>query len=188
MSLALTDDRGITRFTEKFKVSEAGCWEWIAALDPNGYGRFGMPGATRADWRMKLAHRVSYETFAGPIPEGLDLDHLCRNRSCVNPEHLEPVTRSENLRRSPLMARGQDKTHCPHGHEYSPENTRITKAGARACRTCERKRNRDKTRSGEYNPPTPCEVCGKVLRERNLPKHYRAFHPDIARALRIETP
>src|SRR5699024_1617461 len=151
-------------------------------------GRFGMPGATRADWRMKLAHRVSYETFAGPIPEGLDLDHLCRNRSCVNPEHLEPVTRSENLRRSPLMARGQDKTHCPHGHEYSPENTRITKAGARACRTCERKRNRDKTRSGEYNPPTPCEVCGKVLRERNLPKHYRAFHPDIARALRIETP
>ena len=171
-----TSDR--ERFDAKWQ-SDGECWRWTAAIDKHGYGRFSMGG------RMRLAHRMSYEGLVGPIPQGMDLDHLCRNRACVNPYHLEPVSRSVNLSRSPLMARGQNKTHCPRGHMYTPENTRITTQGARACRTCERARNREKSRAGIYNPPTPCESCGKVLRKGNLPKHYRAFHPDIAAALVI---
>lgn len=94
------DDYGIARFMDKVSKKESGgCWEWTAAIDAHGYGRFGVPGRTRADWRMRLAHRVSYETFVGPIPEGLDLDHLCRVTACVNPEHLEPVSRRENVAR-----------------------------------------------------------------------------------------
>ena len=172
-----TSDR--ERFDAKWQ-SDGECWRWTAAIDKHGYGRFSKGG------RMRLAHRMSYEGLVGPIPQGMDLDHLCRNRACVNPYHLEPVSRSVNLSRSPLMARGQNKTHCPRGHMYTPENTRITTQGARACRTCERARNREKSRAGIYNPPTPCESCGKVLRKGNLPKHYRAFHPDIAAALGIE--
>ena len=169
----------LDRFSAKW-AQVGDCWQWNAFIDAYGYGRFSVGG------RMRLAHRAAYEGLVGPIPAGLDIDHLCRNRACVNPDHLEPVTRSENLSRSPLMARGQDKTHCPLGHGYTPENTRITTQGARACRTCERARNREKARAGIYNPPTPCESCGKVLRKGNLPKHYRAFHPDIAAALSIK--
>lgn len=189
MSLKLADERSRQRFEAKFTRATKGCWEWIAAIDPSGYGRFSVKlGPTRKDYRMKLAHRVSYETYSGPIPAGLDLDHLCRNRRCVNPDHLEPVTRSENLRRSPLMGNASlSKTHCPRGHEYSAENTRVTKSDSRSCRSCERARNREKARAGIYNPPVPCQSCGKVLRKGNLPKHYRAFHPEIAVALGIKT-
>lgn len=189
MSLKMTESKSLRRFEAKFTESPSGCWEWNAAIDAAGYGRFSVRiGPTRADYRMKLAHRVSYETFVGPIPDGLDIDHLCRNRKCVNPEHLEPVTRSENLRRSPLMgAASLAKTHCPGGHEYSGDNTRVNKSGSRSCRVCERARNREKARAGVYNPPTPCQSCGKVLRKGNLPKHYRAFHPEIVSALGIKT-
>ena len=171
--------RDAMRFSEKWTLA-GDCWQWTAAVDVHGYGRF------RHDGRMKLAHRAAYEGLVGTVPAGLDLDHLCRNRACVNPDHLEPVTRSENLSRSPLMARGQEKTHCPRGHGYTPENTRITTRGARACRACENARNREKARAGVYNPPTPCAACGAVLRKGNLQKHRRAFHPDIAAALGIK--
>ena len=182
--LALYGD-ALARFEAKIDRSGE-CWLWRSTLDAHGYGRFGVAGATRREWRTFLAHRVSYETYVGPIPEGLDLDHLCRVRECVNPDHLEPVTRSENLRRSPRMGDASlAKTHCPSGHGYTAENTRVSKSGARNCRTCERARNREKARAGVYNPPTPCAGCGKVLRKGNLPKHYRAYHPDIASALGI---
>lgn len=186
MSLALTTDRDIARFTEKFTATENGCWEWSAAIDPHGYGRFSVKmGPTRKDYRMKLAHRVSYETYVGKIPEGLDLDHLCRNRKCVNPGHLEPVTRSENLRRSPLMGRAAlAKTECPKGHPYNKENTRIGKNGSRHCKACDASHwDTDK-----YNPKIPCEGCGQVLRKANLKKHADRYHrprPDIAAALQI---
>lgn len=71
------------------------CWLWTGYVAAGGYGEFHLAGRTRK------AHRVAYELLVGPVPEGLDLDHLCRVRRCVNPEHLEPVTRQENLRRSP---------------------------------------------------------------------------------------
>jgi HNH endonuclease len=106
------------------------CWTWQAALNNRGYGVIGERHMPR------LAHRVSYEHFVGPIPDGLVLDHLCRVRHCVNPAHLEAVTQQENTRRGERAQR----THCPHGHEYSPENTAVRKDGSRECRQCVRER------------------------------------------------
>lgn len=77
----------------------AGCWEWRRSLTKDGYGRIDMLVKHGVSY-PRMAHRISYETFVGPIPEGLQIDHLCRNRSCINPDHLEPVTAKENIRRS----------------------------------------------------------------------------------------
>lgn len=118
------------------------CWEWQASRGSHGYGQIAYKGKPR------LAHRLSYELLAGPIPAGLDIDHLCRNRGCVNPGHLEPVTRSVNLRRGESgenVARIQRaKTHCPRGHPYSGANLIIRPEGWRACRTCVRERSRSR--------------------------------------------
>ena len=98
----------------------SGCWLWTASLDGKGYGQI-MCGRNN----LKRAHRLVYESLRGAIPAGLDLDHKCRVRSCVNPDHLEPVTRAENLRRGiGNRAALQAKTHCKNGHEYSVKNTR----------------------------------------------------------------
>lgn len=120
------------RFWEKVsKDGPGGCWLWTANLSGGGYGNFHLDG------RERVAHRLAYEWLVGPIPEGLDLDHLCRVRRCVNPAHLEPVTRRENVLRSPIAIAAQHarKTHCPAGHEYTPENT-YTYNGWRCCRRC----------------------------------------------------
>ncbi len=108
-----------------------GCWLWRGYKTRNGYGRFWMDGRTQP------AHRVSYELHVGPIPDGLHIDHLCRNRMCVNPEHLEPVTLAENNRRGAAVI-----THCPQGHEYAGDNLYIGRDGKRYCRTCHRERQR----------------------------------------------
>jgi len=114
-----------------------GCWLWTASKDRKGYGKFKMAG------RVHRAHRVSYEMHVGPIPDGLELDHLCRNRMCVNPDHLEPVTTQENLLRGDTIAAcNAAKTHCPQGHEYAGDNLYIDKRGRRFCRTCARERDR----------------------------------------------
>lgn len=108
------------------KVDRSGgdnaCWLWTA-FTQKGYGRF----------EGVVAHRVAYELLVGPIPDGLQLDHLCRVRQCVNPAHLEPVTNAENARRAAVA-----RTHCVHGHEFTPENTSLNRRGARVCRTCTR--------------------------------------------------
>ena len=112
------------------RIDDNGCWVWIGATDSRSrYGRMIVDGKTR------YTHRVSYETFVGPIPDGLQIDHLCRNRACCNPEHLEPVTPLVNTHRSPIT--NATKTHCPNGHEYNEENTRMT-AGRRHCIPCNR--------------------------------------------------
>lgn len=110
---------------------ETACWEWTAYIGQDGYGRIHANGLNG-----RLAHRVAYELIEGPIPAGLQLDHLCRNRRCVNPAHLEPVTCGENLRRSPLTRNGRGTlTHCPNGHERTAENTYVY-SGRRMCRPC----------------------------------------------------
>lgn len=115
---------------------ETGCWEWTASTNGNGYGKFSLRGRTYS------GHRVAYELHVGPIPAGLDLDHLCRNRGCVNPAHLEPVTRRENLHRSGLTNAG--KTHCKHGHPLTAENVVANERGRRcvACRRAADERRR----------------------------------------------
>ena len=102
--------------------------------------------ALRVYWtsqRGRRLHRAIYEKFVGPIPDGLTIDHLCRNRLCVNPAHLEPVTLAANvLRGESLPAKNARKTHCPKGHPYDETNTHITKQGWRICKACNRERQR----------------------------------------------
>ena len=123
------------RFWEKVKKTE-GCWFWLAYKVPTGHGRFRVGGK---DGEMTPAHRVSYRLLKGEIPKGMDLDHLCKNPSCVNPEHLEPVTRAENVMRGtgygPTNAA---KTSCLRGHIFDGENTYFDKHGKRSCKECRR--------------------------------------------------
>ena len=111
----------------------SGCWLWIGGLDGKGYGQIKHQG------KHRRTHRIAYELFVGPVPQGLELDHLCRVRECCNPAHLEPVTHSVNMRRSPITY-GKNQTHCKHGHEFTPENTYIGAPGKRYCRACGRRR------------------------------------------------
>jgi hypothetical protein len=112
----------------------AWCWEWTGAKTSRGYGNFSV-----WDGRNVPAHRYAYEAMRGPIPVGLDLDHLCRNRGCVNPAHLEPVSRRENTLRgaSPTVI-AYWRRECIHGHELTPENTAPNGPGKTRCRTCQR--------------------------------------------------
>jgi len=119
------------RFWAKVRKGDI-CWNWTAAKMPAGYGLFGV-GRRRPEY----AHRFSYELAFGPIPQGMVIDHLCRNTSCVNPDHLEVVTHRENsLRGNGSPALNARKTHCIHGHEFTPENTYRYPHGGRKCRTC----------------------------------------------------
>lgn len=124
------------RFWEKVDATGP-CWEWTAAL-VLGYGRIGAGGHYgRSLW----AHRVAWEHLVGPIPEGLQIDHLCRNRKCVNPDHLEVVTPAENLRRGyGPAAQNRRATRCASGrHRLAGDNLYIApKTGKRGCLTCRR--------------------------------------------------
>ena len=134
----------IDRFADKIALTESGCIEWIGGLNGVGYGQFYIGGRQSFDETGKgYAHRWSYEYHVGPIPAGLHLDHLCRNRACVNPDHLEPVTIRENLLRGETTtAAHAKKTHCPAGHPYWGKNLYVhpTK-GQRICRECNRLRS-----------------------------------------------
>jgi hypothetical protein len=138
------DARLPPRFWNKVECSEDGCWRWTASTTGGGYAQ------TYWHRRKRHAHCVAYEVLVGQVRAGLHLDHLCRVRHCVNPDHLEPVTCKENIRRGAarelLMLRHKDRTHCKWGHELTPENTLIKKwsrpdrlsseVTTRACRIC----------------------------------------------------
>lgn len=118
------------RLAGKILRDDRGCWIWTGARQSRGYGSAAIPGTNRTT----LAHRAIYELLVGTIPAGLTLDHLCRVKVCVNPDHLEPVSRAENVRRGPgAMSK---RTHCPQGHPYSGSNLYVHPRGSRECRTC----------------------------------------------------
>jgi hypothetical protein len=116
-------------FVGNIDVSGAACWIWCGYIDKHGYGQW---SAYRKTYR---AHRYMYEIAVGPIADGLTLDHLCGEKRCVNPEHLEPVTAAENSSRAAARTRGN---YCFKGHELTPENTYNAPNGNRQCRTCQR--------------------------------------------------
>ena len=130
------------RFWSKVvKGGDDDCWRWSAKCAWNGYGQF------RLDGRIQYAHRVSYALMVGPIEKGLDLDHVCRRRDCVNPNHLRPCTRRQNIHAPGSLcvaAMRARVTHCPRGHEYSGENLRMTGTGSRRCAACSREKSAER--------------------------------------------
>lgn len=129
----------IYRFVSKIRLAESGCWEWMGRLKghniKNARGRYSQFAADG----YKSGHRWSYFYFKGPIPDGLTIDHLCRNTICVNPEHLEAVSMKENvLRGIGPSAINHKKTHCINGHKFTPDNIRVRKDGRKNCLICKR--------------------------------------------------
>lgn len=148
------------------KVDKSGeCWLWTGVTNAGGYGRFTI------GYSNIMAHRWSYENAVGPIPEGLQIDHLCSVKRCVNPEHLEAVTGRVNTLRAPNAPATihAAQTHCAHGHEFTAENTYTPSGGGRYCRTCraEREAKRDRAIC------VTCLSCGATVRRGNLPRHQR---------------
>lgn len=140
--LGIKNGRGLSlidRFMSRVEKDDAdGCWLWTAGGSGNGYGRFAISHDTNV-----TAHRWHYEHHHGPIPEGMQLDHLCRVRNCVNLDHLELVTARENiLRGQTVSAANARKTHCKNGHPFDEQNTHVTPRGTRRCRSCAREAQR----------------------------------------------
>lgn len=176
--------RKATNVLERFEVDDNDCWIWTGKLSTAGYAR--APGGRRG-YHIQ-ASRLMYEALVGPIPEDLELDHLCRVRSCVNPDHLEPVTHAENVRRGDGGRVWREKTHCPSGHPYDEQNTKWYQ-GRRYCRACHL--INDIKRRGRKGPAAECKNghpyteentridpqgwrrCKTCERRNSLAEHYR---------------
>jgi hypothetical protein len=149
-----------------------GCWKWAGSRNEQGYGGFRTPSG------LKKAHRVAYELAIGPIPDGLVLDHICRRPHCVNPCHLEPVTQAENLRRAAMQ-----RTCCPQGHPYTPDNTYYYKGKGRQCRTCTLAKQAEKR---SRRTPEQRERARAYFRNRRITPEQRAAKNAQGRARRAE--
>jgi len=135
------------RMDSNYTVSPTGCWVWNLSLNVGGYGKVKFAGHTLT------AHRLYYQLYRGVISSELVVDHLCRNRACINPDHLEPVTQwVNNARGVGVSAENLKKTHCKNGHEFTKENTIVGK-NRRSCRACAKAATsrRDKQRTLEYH-------------------------------------
>ena len=127
----MNDSRLPERFWSKVNESPTGCWIWTAAHTADGYANL------KVDGKAIRAHRFAYQALVGSIPDGLDIDHLCRVRDCVNPCHMQPVTRRVNtLRGVGWTAQQAAKTHCIRGHEFNDQNTYLVRGRNRSCRKC----------------------------------------------------
>lgn len=126
-----------TFLAARLKLLPGGCWEWTGSRSNAGYGRVG---------RHAYAHRLAWEHAHGAIPSDLQIDHVCRNRACVNPAHMELVSARENTRRGLAGAHkaqeNRAKTHCPHSHPYSGPNLTVDRRGWRRCKACAREKAR----------------------------------------------
>ena len=139
MPAALNDPRLPDLFWRKVEVADDGCWNWSAHRDKDGYGVWRHPGRHELGRR---AHRISYSVLVEEIPKGLQIDHRCRNRACVNPGHLEPVTHRVNVDRGEnYVAANRAKTHCPQGHELAGDNLVLKKQRGGVARTRGVRRN-----------------------------------------------
>jgi hypothetical protein len=133
------------RFEAKYVVDASGCWLWQGFIDKAGYGRLRLGGRTLP---VGYAHRISHELFKGPIPEGLHIDHLCRVRICVNPDHLEAVTNLENVRRGASLTMAIQRTgRCTRGHDLIADGYFDANGKRYACRECTRLRNQARAAS-----------------------------------------
>ena len=131
-------------FAARTQITD-GCWVWTGNLRERAYGMFSTPGPPTGRRRYAVrAHRFAWEAVNGPIPEGLEIDHLCRNHSCVRPSHLEAVTHKENCRRGLVGENSRVKTACPAGHPYDRTNVR----GQRVCSICIREQEARRRRGG----------------------------------------
>ena len=138
------DLKSLKKFFSRIEVKGV-CWEWKAAKS-HGYGSSWLNG------KQIRAHRISYELFKGEIPKGYEIDHLCRNKTCVNPDHLEAVTHRENLNRSPctIYTINSKKTHCPKGHELTGNNLlKLNPPNRRNCRICYNRYKKSWRRRGQ---------------------------------------
>lgn len=160
----------LERFWAKVEKTSS-CWLWTGTKNTDGYGRAYIRQGSQPKYRGYMAHRLSFVLAGGEIPDRYVLDHICRVRNCVNPEHLRAVTNKFNIlagiSASAVNAR---RTHCKNGHEFTPENTRISR-GARICRTCDCAKQR-RAKSARVD----CPDCGKTLSRGFLPEHRKAMH------------
>ena len=125
-----TIDRVLNRVE---RIPFSGCWVFTGAINHFGYGIVGLQNSKKID----RTHRVAYRHFKGEIPTGLVIDHICRNPACVNPRHLQAISQSDNIKRSLLVKMRGARTHCKHGHEFTPENTKYVKGQrGRRCAKC----------------------------------------------------
>lgn len=134
-------------FLDRTEIHAGDCWLWTGSIHKDGYGE-GSP----MRHKKYMAHRLAYELYVGQIPDGLTIDHLCRNRRCVNPEHLRTLTIKENvLCGNGITAMNARKTHCPQGHPYEGDNLYTYPSGFRACLTCRREHGKAQRKRNKEN-------------------------------------